>query len=70
MIPDLDLRANILKRHERMMERRVLAKMTPQEKENYMKQKVGTLLLWCHVRYSQTFKVIKEFSLPLVAVYL
>ncbi|XP_071534206.1 tyrosine-protein kinase BAZ1B-like isoform X2 [Panulirus ornatus] len=39
VIPDADLRADILKRHERMMEKRILAKMAPEEREEYLKQK-------------------------------
>ncbi|KAG0728089.1 hypothetical protein GWK47_033207 [Chionoecetes opilio] len=41
VIPDAELRVCILKRHERMMERRVMAKMTAEQREDYTKQKVG-----------------------------
>ncbi|XP_042215473.1 tyrosine-protein kinase BAZ1B-like [Homarus americanus] len=39
VIPEANLRADIMKRHERMLEKRIVAKMTPKEREDYSKQK-------------------------------
>ncbi|XP_053638911.1 tyrosine-protein kinase BAZ1B isoform X2 [Cherax quadricarinatus] len=39
VIPNVNLREDILKRNERMVEKNILAKMTPEEKEEYLKQK-------------------------------
>ncbi|XP_045610367.2 tyrosine-protein kinase BAZ1B-like isoform X2 [Procambarus clarkii] len=39
VIPDAELRERIMSRHERMLEKNTLAKLSPEEKENYLKQK-------------------------------
>ncbi|XP_069983376.1 tyrosine-protein kinase BAZ1B isoform X3 [Penaeus vannamei] len=39
VIPDEGIRNDLLKRHERIIEKRILTKMAPEEKEEYLKQK-------------------------------
>ncbi|XP_037788836.1 tyrosine-protein kinase BAZ1B-like isoform X2 [Penaeus monodon] len=39
VIPDESIRNDLMKRHERIIEKRILTKMAPEEREEYLKQK-------------------------------